>query len=143
MTADENTADIKTPRLDAIGRSARRRFLTGAVAAALSILGAGSSADAQRLPPGQRRRRIIQRFMSRDPEFRDRAMRARRSGELRPLRELNARLRKGGYELLDADLIETSAGWVYDIRVLGPGGRVRDVLIDGRALRRVSDRPRP
>ena len=90
--------------------------------------------------PGWRRRRAIERFHSKGPEFRDRVIDARRSGRLRPIRELNAALRARGFELLDADVYETESGWVYDIRVLGPAGRVRDVLVDGRTLRLISGR---
>ena len=114
----------------------RRRFLAALIG--LAFGGASAPAAAQRTPR-RLRRRIIQRFRQRDPEFRERAIHARRNGELRPLRELNARLRKGGFELLDADVFETPEGWVYDIRILGPAGKVRDVLIDGRTLRRIPD----
>lgn len=63
------------------------------------------------------------------------------AGEIRPLRQVNAGLRARGAELLDADLYETPQGWVYDLRVLGPRGRIRDVMLDARTLRRLSEPP--
>lgn len=120
------------------GGVARRGLLAGA--AAFLTFGTVDVAAAQAVfRPGRRRRRIMERLRRRGPQFRERAVRARRNGDLRPLRELNARLRKGGFELLDADVFETAHGWVYDIRIIGPAGRVRDVLIDGRTLRRLPD----
>lgn len=139
--------------------SSRRRFFA-ALGAALALAAAPNSALARRgrgRGRGRGRRRRggeyeefyedlydddgRDEFRS-DDHYNDRVAAAIRSGDLQPLRALNARLRALGFELLDAELLEAKSGWVYDIRVLGPAGRVRDVLIDGRTLRRLRNTPR-
>jgi hypothetical protein len=63
----------------------------------------------------------------------DRARSAVQAGEARPLGDILARI-QGQYpgRVLDAQLGQRGQGWVYQIRILGPGGDVVELTVDAR-----------
>ena len=82
------------------------------------------------------RRRAIRRFRRRSGgRLEKRARRAIQQGEIRPLREVMAKVRRrSNAEVLDVDLHKRADGWVYALRILTVRGRVRDVFLDARTL---------
>lgn len=108
--------------------------------AALLVGGVVDPAEAQRGRRRMRRmrrmrRRAIRRLHRRGDGLPDRARGAIRRGEIRPLRDVIARVRqRSNAEILDVDLHQNGGAWVYGLRVLTPNGRVRDVFVDGRSL---------
>lgn len=57
------------------------------------------------------------------------------AGQIQPLHIVFRRVKEaGGEEILDVDLFRRDARWVYALRVLGRGGRIRDVLVDASTL---------
>lgn len=146
--------------------SPSRRSLLAALAATLA-LAAAAPVSAQALDPWRRRawRRWLARERYRrwleaqegplEPLFEEgdrqgeaeddaaaaafdrRVAEAERRGEIRPLREVEALVRRFNAELLEVELIETRRGWVYALRVLTARGRRRDIFLDAASLRRV------
>ncbi len=81
------------------------------------------------------RRRAIRRFRRRGGSLQTHARKAVRQGEIRPLREVMAVVRRrSNAEVLDVDLHQRSDGWIYALRILTARGRVRDVFLDARTL---------
>ncbi|MCH9765760.1 MAG: hypothetical protein K0U34_07195 [Alphaproteobacteria bacterium] len=127
----------KTPLGNSKNRAlGRRAFLISG----LAVLFAGGKsepalAQLRRRRMRRIRRRALRRFRRRGGGLPDRARGAIRRGEIRPLRDVVARIRqRTGAEILDVDLHQRPQGWVYAVRVLTPNGRVRDVFVDGRSL---------
>lgn len=62
----------------------------------------------------------------------DRARAAREAGRVLPLRELLARVEadQPGSEVLEVELEEERGRLLYEIKLLAPGGRVREALYD-------------
>lgn len=124
---------VKTSQSFALSR---RGLLVSMAAAAVC----GMAADpvyAQRFRRRMRRmrRRALRRLHRRGNGVPDRARRAIRQGEIRPLRDVLASVRRrSDAEVLDVDLHQRGGTWVYALRVLTPNGRVRDVFVDGRTL---------
>lgn len=82
------------------------------------------------------RRRAIERFRRRGgPIAVDEARAAVARGDVQPLASVYQMItRRGGAEILDVDLFKGDRGWMYAVRVLGPRGRVRDVVLDAKSL---------
>jgi len=81
------------------------------------------------------RRRAIRRLERRGDGLPDRARDAIRRGEIRPLRDVIAMVkRRSNAEILDVDLHQNGGAWVYGLRVMTQNGRVRDVFVDGQSL---------
>ncbi|MGI9405673.1 MAG: PepSY domain-containing protein [Hyphomicrobiaceae bacterium] len=127
--------------------AARRALLGLFVAMPVLALGStlfGTEAEAQlrrRMRQRQRRRRVLKRAIRRserrDPKVHERARAAVRNGEVRPLRDVVAMVRRrsnGRAEILDVDLFQKDKRWVYAIRILTRRGRVRDIVLDGKTL---------
>lgn len=125
----------------------RRGLLMTGLAALVGCAIAGP-ADAQRVRRRMRRMRRIQRRAIRRMRRRggvpDQARAAIRRGDIRPLRDVVAmvRRRSNDAEILDVDLHQSQGRWVYGVRVLTAKGRVRDVFVDGRTLEVLSLNPR-
>jgi uncharacterized membrane protein YkoI len=61
----------------------------------------------------------------------DEARRAVKSGEALPLVELLARVRSElGGEVVGVSFERKRDRWVYEFKVIGPGGQLRDVYVD-------------
>lgn len=89
----------------------------GAAAASPWVLGAGAR-DARECRGGQ-----------------DCALEAVRHGEIRPLSEVLAAARaKVPGEVIGIELEREDGVWVYEIKILTPSGRRREVEIDARTL---------
>ena len=77
----------------------------------------------------------------------DRARAAVQSGQVLPLKTVLERLsRDHPGQVLEVELEQGSAGWVYEIRLLQPGGRLVKLEVDaasGDVLRRRERPPRP
>ncbi|MGI9425382.1 MAG: PepSY domain-containing protein [Hyphomicrobiaceae bacterium] len=130
----------------------RRKLMFGLLAAA--VAGWSEHAAGQprrrpirpRLPGGSARRRLrrfrrtrrraIERFRKREgPIAVDEARAAVERGDVQPLTEVFRMVaQRGRAEVLDVDLFKRGHGWVYALRVLGPRGRVRDVVLDAKTL---------
>ncbi len=71
-----------------------------------------------------------------DARDHDRARDAVRSGQVRPLGEVLGPVRsRFPGRLLDTQLHRQGGNWVYSIKILDRGGRVRVVLVDARTGR--------
>ncbi len=62
----------------------------------------------------------------------DRARRAVEAGEVLPLRQVLDRVAAAGHrgEVLEVELERERGAWVYEIRMLAPGGRILDLEVD-------------
>lgn len=61
----------------------------------------------------------------------DNARRAVQSGEVRPLGEILSKVRRSyPGRVLDAGIGRSGGRWIYDLRILGSGGRVTDLRVD-------------
>lgn len=73
----------------------------------------------------------------------DAARAARAAGEIRPLRELLARVEADcNGRFVETELDEDDGAWTYEIKLLGPGGDVAELEYDARtfALREAEGR---
>jgi uncharacterized membrane protein YkoI len=63
----------------------------------------------------------------------DRARSAVQAGEALPLGQILKRVRRShSGRLLDADLRQGRGGWVYELRILKPNGRVLTLIVNAR-----------
>lgn len=66
----------------------------------------------------------------------DQARRALERGEIRPLDQVLAVARKAlPGDVVKVELDEDDGRWIYEIKILTPGGERREVEIDARSLR--------
>jgi len=99
----------------------RRRFLL-ALAAALPVLAAGAWPLAVRADD--------------DDDDHERARRLLRSGEIRPLSEILASVERSvGGRVLDVDFERDHGRYVYELKMVMPSGRVREVTVDAATAR--------
>ena len=113
----------------------RRSLLFSGFAALLFGFSSPALADRRGRRRRGRRRRAFRRFRRRGGHFRDKARDALERGEIRPLREVMAKVRRHtNVEVLDVDLHRHPPGWIYALRVITPRGQVRDVFLDAATL---------
>jgi len=117
----------------------RRAFIVAGLTALASLaFDTPASAKRRRRRRGRNRvirRRAIRRFRRRGGAIENHARQAVRQGEIRPLREVMAVVRRrSNAEVLDVDLHKRPGGWIYALRILTRRGRVRDVFLDARTL---------
>ena len=97
----------------------RRRFLL-ALAAALPVLAAGAWPLA----------------VHADDDDHERARRLLRSGEIRPLSEILSTVERSvGGRVLDVDFERDDGRYVYELKMVMPSGRVREVTVDAATAR--------
>ncbi|MBC2857857.1 PepSY domain-containing protein [Stappia sp. 28M-7] len=97
----------------------RRRFLL-ALAAALPVLAAGAWPVVSIA----------------DDDDHERARRLLRSGEIRPLSEILASVESSiGGRVLDVDFERDDGRYVYELKMVMPSGRVREVTVDAATAR--------
>ena len=134
---------VKFEQKDQLPATMTRREFSGMCLTALLTIFSVYPANAQRrrqIRRARRRRRIIRRrairrFQRRGGRLEERARSAIRHGDIRPLREVMAKVRRrSNAEVLDVDLHKRRRGWVYALRILTLRGRVRDVFLDARTL---------
>ncbi len=114
--------------------TSRRTFLLF-LAAAITTQIDPASAQPLRRRRRRMRRRALRRLKRRGGRIHERARQAVADGEIRPLREVMAKVRRRtNAEVLDVDLHKRPRGWIYALRVMTPRGRVRDVFLDARTL---------
>ena len=98
----------------------RRRFLL-ALAAVLPVLAAGGWPAASRAD---------------DDDDHERARRLLRSGEIRPLSEILSSVERSvGGRVLDVDFERDDGRYVYELKMVMPSGRVREVTVDAATAR--------
>lgn len=102
-----------------IAHPTRRRFLL-ALAAALPVLAAGAWPLA----------------VHADDDDHERARRLLRSGEIRPLSEILSNVERSvGGRVLDVDFERDDGRYVYELKMVMPSGRVREVTVDAATAR--------
>lgn len=107
-----------------MARHAPRRFRP--VAAALVVLLATAAATPSRAD---------------DDHMRARA--ARQAGEIRPLTEIIAAVRRDNPgEIVEIELEHEHGRWIYEVKILTPQGEIRRLDYDARSAERLSG-PRP
>jgi uncharacterized membrane protein YkoI len=71
-----------------------------------------------------------------DDRDHDRARAALERGEIQPIaRILEAAARAVPGEVIEVELEREQGRWVYELEVITPGGRVREVLLDAASAR--------
>ena len=108
----------------------RRAFLL-----ALAALGAGTPVLARDDDDGGRRRRGGR-------HDHERARRALEEGRARPLADILAEVRhRLGGEIIDVEFDREDGHYVYEFKVITPGGQLREIEVDALTAEVLKDKP--